>query len=1084
MKEKNPEESREVESQLVEFDAWCQKHNSRDLQAFARDRQLAPDVVEDLNRYQQMEKELSIIVDGDNKVASSKLEGDNLIEQTFDKYRLQKKLGAGGMGTVWLAHQSDIKRKVAIKLIRADRASAVATRRFAREKQALASMSHINVAQVYDTGTTEDNRQYIAMEFVDGVSIVDYCRNHHSSLSVRLELFLQLCSAIQHAHQLGLLHRDIKPDNILVTEANGKPLVKVIDFGLVRPSDTWDPQITEPDMIVGSPLWMSPEQAGGARGAESNDESQKPLDTRTDVFSLGVILYQLLTDTTPISKEYFERATKFEILQKIHNEIPELPSERVNKSRFVEGNSSTPVSSWGKVLRSELDWVTMKSLEKKCDRRYPTVAAFAEDIKNYLQNEPVTARPPSFLYRLKKLTQRHKLETFATVATFGLVVMTSVLLIWLTHEAFAQAALARTAEAQKSRVIQLTAKMLDNNDPSVNGVRFTESQLKLLDEIRTEIDQDGYWNDPLLEAEFRQFLASSYSGSGEYASSVAQSEKVIDIFKHARDVNPRQLIAAKLQLAQEHSLHRAEAKAKPLAEECLKRSLKLFGENDQLTIAARTAANKSSLHLGERSRDEIIAELEKTADLARSVLGENNPTTVNAMTAIGVAYILARRHADAAKQFEMTLGVAREVYGSNDRRTMDLRIRNLQVQSRLGGTTFGIEDDLRKLLIEAKEKFGDNHLFTILLRHKKAHLDLAAGSFDSVEKQLRQLIHDSSENLGESNLITLEVRNDLGRVYRRKARFARSDKKRSLLDKAAKIFFELIDDYKELGLSNSKFDVKVWTDLARVKFMRSDQGSWKEALGIVERVCPVAEELLGLDSQTTRILLDTRCKCLFRMGRQEEAIESGIQSYEKSLTALAQPSEVTAGWAGFVADASILVGRRKAALKYYGLAISIIRELQGESGKSAIFVLAALCNEQAYAGDYKSAEMNARKLIKHMPERISARSQMLLEAQVTIGESLCEQGAFEEAKAILNKASVPSGSQDVRLFELRALSALGLCAEAEGNGNDAVAMLRKAKAGLKEIAAGIAPRHAWYAERCDQRLAKLENVVKPNIVDE
>ena len=645
MPDKHLKDGQEFAREIVEFEAWCRTHDSNDLNAFVEDRHLAPQVIEELRRCQQMEEELSSLV-GRAELASNFGASSGPANRTIGNYQLKEVLGIGGMGTVWLARQSHpMKRKVAIKLIRRDRDSNVMEKRFEREKQALALMSHAHVAQVYEAGTAKDGRTYIAMEYVDGETITDYCKNRQSILAVRLELFLQLCSAIEHAHQAGLLHRDIKPDNILVTEVDGKPTVKVIDFGLVRTCDTWDLQITEPDMIVGSPLWMSPEQAGGLKNVTSKNSTKNKVDLRTDVYSLGVILYQLLTDTTPIREEQYKRATKFDLLNTIHNEVPELPSVRVGKSGFSAGNKSTPVSSWGSVLRNELDWVTMRALEKECDRRYATVESFAEDVRNYLKNEPVTARPPSVSYRLKKLAQKHKTAALAIMAFCVLIAMSSAGMLWFSNKA-------STNGLEIDIRMQQIAEMYEINNPSANGEIFEESHLKELDKFRNDLDKKDAM-DPQREATCRQFLAGAYSGSAEHSSAITQYEKAFELFGRAADTKTRILIEAKLKLAEEYSLHWADDKALPIAKECLEESRQEFGENDELTIAARVQANLSSLPFG--NNDKITADLEKTVALAKSELDESQPVTIKAMTALGMAYEATQDQVAAAEQIKLAL---------------------------------------------------------------------------------------------------------------------------------------------------------------------------------------------------------------------------------------------------------------------------------------------------------------------------------------------------------------------------------------------------------------------------------------------
>ena len=657
--------NQELNQRIVEFEHWCRINKSKDLDAYTKEKQLPQDIVERIRQFQQMEGRLSHLKK-ENLADVPPTGGE--VNRSVGNYQLEKELGVGGMGAVWLAKQSHpVSRKVAVKLIRADRDSAIAAKRFEREKQALALMSNPHVAQVYDAGISEENGPYIAMEYVDGEHIADYCQKRQLPLRDRLELFLQLCSAIQHAHQNGFLHRDIKPANVLVTEADGNATVKVIDFGLVRPSESRNPQITEPDMIVGSPLWMSPEQARGSRVEDAEGKTAQVVDTRADVYSLGVILYQLLTDTTPITDDFYERATKLELLQSIQNDVPELPSTRVSDSKFRVGKSSTPVSSWAGVLRNELDWVTMRALEKERDRRYPTVAAFAADIENYLNHEPVTAKPPSFTYRLKKLAQRHKTGAIASGIVVGMIALSSVAFAVLWSQSIKMEKLARESAARaqreselRGRAMKLTAVVAQNFNPSANAARLTESQLETLNRTREELDKDDFSSSPEAEADFRMILATFYSGAAEHDSAVAQYRKAVGIYEGGTDV--RALVAAKLKLGEELAQHWDFVSAKEIGLECIEAS-KQFGNDDELAISSNVLVSEVSFPLGADDADS--AEFEKTVELARATLGEKHPVTIRAFAAIGELNSMNRRVTESAEQIKRALELATEVYGPN-----------------------------------------------------------------------------------------------------------------------------------------------------------------------------------------------------------------------------------------------------------------------------------------------------------------------------------------------------------------------------------------------------------------------------------
>ncbi len=337
------------------------------------------------------------------------------------RYKLLEDIGCGGMGSVWMAEQRDpVKRLVAVKLIKPGMDSKAVLARFEAERQALALMDHPNIAKILDGGTTEAGRPYFVMELVKGLPLTEYCDARRLNVAERLELFAQVCGAVQHAHQKGVLHRDLKPSNILVTEHDGKPVPKVIDFGLAKalgPAGTLTERTlhTAYGAVVGTPLYMAPEQVG---------INALDVDTRTDVYALGVLLYELLTGTTPLEKQRFKQAAWDEIRRLIREEEPPRPSLRLSSSDAlpsVAASRQTEPTRLTRLVQGELDWIVMKALEKDRNRRYDSASALALDVRRHLADEPVQACPPSASYRLRKVLRRQRTPLLVTAA---------LLLVW------------------------------------------------------------------------------------------------------------------------------------------------------------------------------------------------------------------------------------------------------------------------------------------------------------------------------------------------------------------------------------------------------------------------------------------------------------------------------------------------------------------------------------------------------------------------------------------------------------------------------------------------------------------------------
>ncbi|UCG58945.1 MAG: protein kinase, partial [Phycisphaerales bacterium] len=323
-----------------------------------------------------------------------------------------------------------IRRKVALKIIKLGMDTKQVIARFEAERQALAMMGHPNIAKVLDAGATETGRPYFVMELVKGVSITEYCDSNELSTRERLDLFLQVCNAVQHAHQKGIIHRDLKPSNVMVTQRDGKPVPKVIDFGIAKATSR---RLTEKTLftryahIIGTPAYMSPEQA---------ELSELDVDTRTDIYSLGVLLYELLTGTTPFSEEQLRKASYVEMQRVIREEEPTKPSTKLSTlgqtlSEVAKHRRSTP-DLLRKAIRGDLDWIVMKSLEKDRTRRYETANGLAMDIQRHLEHEPVLARAPSTMYCLHKFLQRHRSQAVPAIAiVVALVAAGVILLVWI-----------------------------------------------------------------------------------------------------------------------------------------------------------------------------------------------------------------------------------------------------------------------------------------------------------------------------------------------------------------------------------------------------------------------------------------------------------------------------------------------------------------------------------------------------------------------------------------------------------------------------------------------------------------------------
>ena len=469
--------------ELISLEIFYRVKRGNDVLASEYDRFGATSVAYAQKTLLETRKANSILVQDSSLTLADRQESEILTEDVegltpariIGPYQLLEKIGEGGMGTVWLAEQEEpVKRRVAIKLIRPELVSADVIARFDVEKQALAMMDHQHIARVLDAGTTDNGSPYFVMELVEGVPITQYCDTNRLSVDERLKLFIPVCKAIQHAHQKGIFHRDLKPSNVLVAEHEGEAVPKVIDFGMAKATER-DLKLTEKTMftefgrVIGTLQYMSPEQAELRSG---------DVDTRTDVYSLGVMLYELLSGSTPLDKDTLGGNALLNTLEVIREKDPPRPSDRLSTSSIEVTSTVSEVrritpARLQQILQGDLDWVVMKALEKDRTRRYQTANDFAQDISNYLMGEGVTARPPSAWYQFRKFTKRNR-GLVASLLTVGVVLIAGIVgtgygLVLATQkaseaEAQKQIAEGKSQEARTSERLALREKSNAKNN--------------------------------------------------------------------------------------------------------------------------------------------------------------------------------------------------------------------------------------------------------------------------------------------------------------------------------------------------------------------------------------------------------------------------------------------------------------------------------------------------------------------------------------------------------------------------------------------------------------------------------------------
>lgn len=539
-------------------------------------------------------------------------------------YRITHELGEGGCGVAYLAEQfAPIKRKITLKVIKPGMDTKAVIARFEAERQALAMMDHPNVAKVFDAGATSTGRPYFVMELVRGIRITDYCNQLRLSVSERLSVFIQVCQAIQHAHLKGIIHRDVKPSNVLVTMNDGEPIAKVIDFGIAKVMQgrlTDSTVHTVLGQFIGTPAYVSPEQ--------TNPESAD-IDTRSDLYSLGVLLYELLTGDTPFGSHQTSQAGLDGLRQRIREDEPLTPSRRLAAlilQQLVRATACRESSLLRLVreVRGDLDWIVMRCLEKERSRRYQTANDLILDLQRYLHHEPVLARPPTLAYVIRKFARRRRVMFAATLAGLAFVLSTAVFAVITSVQAQRIATERERAEQQAARaerVSEFMLKIFDAAQPFTSLGREISAK-EVLDEagrrIRSDLNEHPEVRARLLEA-----IGRSYSR-------MSQSDRALTFLKESLHIQ-EQLVsgddASIGSLVTEVAIALRDAGRLEESDSYFRRALEISGR----TTKQRTEAHAQLLaDLGrlERIRSNVpqaLAHFNRALELMRAIKGPKDP---------------------------------------------------------------------------------------------------------------------------------------------------------------------------------------------------------------------------------------------------------------------------------------------------------------------------------------------------------------------------------------------------------------------------------------------------------------------------
>jgi serine/threonine protein kinase/tetratricopeptide (TPR) repeat protein len=863
--------------------------------------------------------------------------------ESIGPYRLLQLIGSGGMGEVWLAEQTKpLRRQVALKLIKAGMDTGEVVARFQSERQALAMMDHPSIAKVFDAGSTPQGRPYFVMEYIIGIPITQYCDQHRMTVRERLELFVQVCEGVQHAHQKAIIHRDLKPSNILVGEVDGKPVPRIIDFGVAKAISQGpiaETQFTQTGAILGTPAYMSPEQAGST-GAD--------VDTRSDVYSLGVVLYELLIGVRPLD---FHGLASGEMLRRLREEDASRPSTRL---RTLGGESGATAQdrrcdthSLARQLQGDLDAIVLKALEKDRSRRYGSPSDLAADIGRYLRNEAVLAVPPSAAYRARKFARRYR-GALAIAGAFVLVlILAAGVSVWQSiratrqrDRADAEAAAAQAVNDFLQNDLLAQASAANQAGPKAKP----DPDLK----VRTALDRAAgrmagkFDRQPEVEAAIRDTIGQTYMDLGLFPDARAQLDRALD-------------------------LHR-----------------RVLGSENPKTLKTMSRLGHTLYLQGAYGEAEAL--LGQTVRISRHVLGPEHSDTMLSMNDLASVYYLQGKSAQAEALYSETLEVRRRVLGPEHRDTLG-SMNNL-ANAYYGQGKYAQAEALYGKCLEVRRRvLGEEHPDTLATMNNLAFLDFVQGKYAQAEALDSEALEVKRRVLGPEHPDTLTSMNNLVSIYTVQGKYTSAE---------ALAIQTLEIAHRMLGPEHPR-TVAAMTALAAVSL---EQGRYVQATQLGSQAMGIGRRVLGPEHPDTLTPMHNLAKAYAAQGEygQAEALFSQIAEISGRVFGSEHPDTLDA--LSSMAFMYQRQGKYALAETHAAQALAGRRHALGSEHPDTMSSAADLALAYASQGKFAQGEPRAREAVE-FDRKTQPDDWQRFRAESLLGVSLAGQKKYAEAEPLL-----------------------------------------------------------------------------------